>query len=465
MKRNIVTKAFEFMRDPDYRFKILASMGMYNKLDDETFLKKYYQCIFHKELDLQTPKTFNAKLQWLKLYDRRPEYTMMVDKYRVRDYIAEKIGSEYLIPLLGVWDNPDEIDFDSLPQKFVLKCNHNSGLGMCICKDKSKLDVKKAKADLRKGLEQDYYITLREWPYKDVPRKIICEKYMEDSATTELRDYKLFCFNGEPKATLICSDRFTESGLHEDFYNELWEKLPVKRPNIPVRKDILERPVNFETMKSLAQKLAENMPFVRTDFYEINGEIYFGELTFFPASGFSSFDPEYWDQKFGEWITLPEKLGGYINASNEFVFVFKEKNISDYNNGHVSKHDLIDYKFFCFDGCVDCVMVCLDRSNGNTKFYFFDRAWNLLRYNIRGKEAPEDFTIPKPSNIEEMFEIAEKLSEGLPFARIDLYSVSGRTYFGEITFFPDSGFDVNLLPETDRHWGKMINISNLNSEV
>lgn len=310
MKRNIVTKALEFIRDPDYRFKILASMGMYNKLDDETFLKKYYQCIFHKELDLQTPKTFNAKLQWLKLYDRRPEYTMMVDKYRVRDYIAEKIGSEYLIPLLGVWDDPDEIDFDSLPQKFVLKCNHNSGFGMCICKDKSKLDVKKVKADLRKGLQQDYYITLREWPYKDVPRKIICEKYMEDGSTTELRDYKLFCFNGEPKATLICSDRFTENGLHEDFYNELWEKLLVKRPNIPVSKEVLERPVNFEMMKSIARKLAEELPFVRTDFYEINGKIYFGEMTFFPASGFSGFDPEYWDQKFGEWITLPEQLGG-----------------------------------------------------------------------------------------------------------------------------------------------------------
>lgn len=311
MKRNIVTKALEFMRDPDYRFKILASMGMYNKLDDETFLKKYYQCIFHKELDLQTPKTFNAKLQWLKLYDRRPEYTMMVDKYRVRDYIAKKIGREYLIPLLGVWDDPDEIDFDSLPQQFVLKCNHNSGLGMCICRDKSKLDVKKVKADLRKGLQQDYYITFREWPYRDVPRKIICEKYMEDNSTAEL----------------------------------------------------------------------------------------------------------------------------------------------------------VDYKFFCFDGRVDCVMVCLDRSSGNTKFYFFDRAWNLLRYNIRGKEAPENFTIPKPSNMEEMFEIAEKLSKGLPFARIDLYSVSGRTYFGEITFFPDSGFDVNLLLETDRHWGEMISISKINSEV
>ena len=178
-------------------------------MDDKIFLEKYYKSIFHNTLDLKSPKTFNEKLQWLKLYDRRPEYTMMVDKYRVRDYIAKKIGEEYLIPLLGVWDDPDEINFENLPDQFVLKCNHNSGLGMCICKDKSKLNISEVKRNLRKGLSQNYYLTGREWPYKDVPRKILAEKFISDSKGN-LVDYKFFCFNGAIDCVMLCTDR--ESG-------------------------------------------------------------------------------------------------------------------------------------------------------------------------------------------------------------------------------------------------------------
>ena len=156
-------------------FEALLRRHLLDWMPDATFLKLAYKSRMGRKLDLDNPQTFNEKLQWLKLYDRRPEYTMMVDKYKVRDYIAEKLGEEYLIPLLGVWDDPDEIDFDALPNQFVLKCNHNSGLGMCICKDKTKLDIEKVKEELRKGLKQDYYLTGREWPYKDVLRKIICE--------------------------------------------------------------------------------------------------------------------------------------------------------------------------------------------------------------------------------------------------------------------------------------------------
>lgn len=462
----LIRDIYRYLTNPGYRFLIQAGNGKYNKMSDEEYVTRAFRAKMGSDLDLKNPVTFNQKLQWLKLYDRRPEYTMMADKYLVRQYIADTIGEEYLIPLLGVWDDPDAINFDALPNQFVLKCNHNSGLGMCICKDKSKLDIKSAREQLRKGLKQDYYLLWREWPYKDIPRKIIAEKYMTDDSGEELKDYKLFCFNGEPKATLVCSDRFDDNGLHEDFYSELWEKLSVKRPNIPATDTSIEKPVNYELMKSLARKLAKDMPFVRTDFYEINGKVYFGEMTFFPASGFSGFQPECWDHKLGQWIALPADRGGYcINASSEFIFSFKEKSLPDNCEHLADKDDLTDYKFFCFDGHVDCVMLCLDRSSGDTKFYFFDRDWKLLRYNIRGKNAPENFILPKPLNMEEMFGIAERLSEGLPFSRIDLYSVSGKTYFGEITFFPTSGFDSNLLPETDKHWGEMINISKIKSEV
>lgn len=298
--------AYKYLTDPNYRFLVQIGKGKYNSLPDDEYIARVYKAKIGVNLDLQNPTTFNQKLQWLKLYDRCPEYTKMVDKYLVRQYIADTLGKQYLIPLLGVWNTPEEINFDTLPDQFVLKCNHNSGLGMCICKDKSKLNIKKTKYQLRKGLNQDYYLLWREWPYKDVPRKIIAEKYMEDDSGCDLKDYKMFCFNGKPKVILVCSGRFSNQGLHEDFYSESWEKLLVKRPNIPDTKELIDRPVNFELMKNLARKLAKNIPFVRIDFYEINNKVYFGEITFFPASGFTSFEPKIWDRKFGDWIILPE---------------------------------------------------------------------------------------------------------------------------------------------------------------
>ena len=212
-----------YLSDKDYRFLIDASFGKYDSMPDELYLKKKFKSVMGKELDLEHPTTFNEKLQWLKLYDRKPEYTMMVDKYLVRKYIAEKLGTEYLIPLVGAWDDPDEIDFEQLPQQFVLKCNHNSGTGMCICKDKSKLSIPKVKAELRKGLEENYYLTGREWPYKNVPRKIICEKFMkDDSGAAELTDYKFFCFDGRVDSVMVCTERSSGNPKFY-FFNQEWQ--------------------------------------------------------------------------------------------------------------------------------------------------------------------------------------------------------------------------------------------------
>ena len=294
----------KYLSNQAFRISVNSKLGLYNNIDDKEYLEKLFRASMDYDLDLQNPKTFNEKLQWLKLYDRKPEYTIIVDKYKVRDYIADKIGEEYLIPLLGVWDDPDDIDFDSLPNKFVLKCNHDSG-GLSICSDKNTFDVNIAKIKLKKSLKTNYYYSGREWPYKNVPRKIIAEKYMVDDSN-----------------------------------------------------------------------------------------------------------------------------------SNEFT----------------------DYKFFCFNGYVDCVMVCLDRNSGDTKFYFFDKDWKLKRLNKRGKEAPKGFTIPEPECIDEMFDIASKLSEGFPFVRIDLYQSYGKVYFGEMTFYPDSGFDNNITREADLYLGSLINL-------
>lgn len=285
----------------------LTKLGIYNKMTDEDFLKMKFKVIMGRKLDLENPKTFNEKLQWLKINNRKPEYSIMVDKYLVRQYIADTIGGEYLIPLLGVWNDPDEINFEELPDQFVLKCNHNSGTGMCICKDKNKLNIQKVRNELRRGLKEDYYLKSREWPYKNVSRKIIAEAYMSDGINEGLNDYKLMCFNGQVKATFVCNNRFSEKGLNVTFYDTDWKRMPFER-HYPASVTEISKPVTYEKMVKLAEKLAQNIPFVRVDFYEINGKIYFGELTFFPGSGFEEFTPEIWDEILGGWMRIHEMV-------------------------------------------------------------------------------------------------------------------------------------------------------------
>lgn len=300
----MINKLKKGFRNPGLFANYVIGKGVLNFLPDELFLMIRYHQIAGKRLNLNNPLTFNEKLQWLKLHDRRPEYTIMVDKYAVRKYIADTIGEEYLIPLLGVWDSPDEIDFDALPDQFVLKCNHNSGIGLCICKDKSKLDIKKVKKELWKGLKQDYYLTGREWPYKNVPRKIIAEKYMVDESGYELKDYKFFCFNGEPKALFVATDRNKPNEeVKFDFYDLDWNRLPMKQGH-PNSSANIAKPKSFDRMIEISRILSKGIPHVRVDLYDINGHIYFGELTFSHFSGFVPFQPEEWDYTFGAWLQL-----------------------------------------------------------------------------------------------------------------------------------------------------------------
>lgn len=279
----------------------LARNGRLNWMPDKLYLQVMYLTNMGKKLNLKNPKTFNEKLQWLKLYDRKPEYTMMVDKYRVREYIAQTIGEEYLIPLLGVWEDPDDIDFDTLPDQFVLKCNHNSGTGMCICKDKSKLDIECVKRNLKKGLAQDYYLRGREWPYKEVCRRVVAEKYMVDESGVELKDYKVMCFNGEPKVIQMHRGRFGDHTL--DFYDPEWKRMNFMW-DCPASDILVEKPAFLSEMLDLSRLLAKDIPEIRVDWYYAEDHLFFGELTFSPASGFSAFSPEDWDYKLGDWIDI-----------------------------------------------------------------------------------------------------------------------------------------------------------------
>lgn len=274
-------------------------------LSDKSFVKKLYKKRMGKEIDLSNPKTFCEKQNWLKLYDRKPIYTVMVDKYLAREFVAEKIGKEYLVPLLGVWDNADDIDFSLLPDKFVLKCNHNSDV--TICTDKSKLDIEKTRKKLNEQIKYNYYFLKREWPYKNIPRKIICEKFMENTNGENLVDYKLFCFDGYPRFVMVNSNRFGNGGVKVDMYDMQWKHMAMQDGHYPNAGDIFLKPDCFDEMCKIAEILSKNTPFLRVDFNYWNNKLYFGELTFFHSAGLESFMPEIWDEVLGSWVNLFSK--------------------------------------------------------------------------------------------------------------------------------------------------------------
>lgn len=273
---------------------------------DAKYLKKLFKLRMGKDLNLDNPKTFNEKLQWLKLYNRKPEYTRMVDKYEAKRYVADIIGEEYIIPTLGVWERFEDINFDALPNQFVLKTTHGGGnTGVVICKDKNTFDILRAKKKLEASLKQDIYISLREWPYKNVKRRIIAEEYVVDS-NGELNDFKFFCFNGDPKVMLVATERNSKTGVCFDYFDMEFNHLPFEQGG-PNSKQLLTRPEAMADMIQIAKSLSRNIPQVRVDLYNVDGRIFFGEMTFFDSSGMAEFNPQEWDRIFGDWIELPAK--------------------------------------------------------------------------------------------------------------------------------------------------------------
>ncbi len=267
------------------------------------YIKIQYRNYTGKRLDLRNPQTFNEKLQWLKLYDRNPLYTNLVDKYKVREFISQTIGEEYLIPLLGVWDKFDEIDFGELPNKFVLKPNHTSG-DVFICKDKTKVNFDELRTKVNAWLEREYYWEHREWPYKNIKPRIICEKYMVDESGIELKDYKFLCFNGEPKIIQVMSGR-KNGNYYINHYDINWDRVEIHRKRCAENPKGIDKPAGLQTMIDISRRLSRDIPFVRVDLYSTARQILFGEMTFYPVSGYMDFQDERWDYKLGSWIELP----------------------------------------------------------------------------------------------------------------------------------------------------------------
>ena len=302
----IMSKIRTFIENPQYFITSPASKGWLNWVPDSLYLKVLYRVIMGRKLNLRNPREYNEKLQWLKLNDRKPEYSTMVDKYEVRGYIEDLLGDKYLIPCLGIYDSVDDIDIDALPDRFVLKCTHDSG-SVEICKDKSSFDIEGARHRLSQAMKRNYYATYREWPYKYVKPRIIAEGYLEGDGG-DLKDYKVMCFNGEAKIIEVHENRFVEGKVHtQTFYDREWNIVPLTQVETVTVDRPSERPRQLEEILRLSELIAKNMYHARIDWYIEGDKIYFGEITFFDGSGFESFSTPEMERMLGDMIKLPEK--------------------------------------------------------------------------------------------------------------------------------------------------------------
>ncbi|MGN0981832.1 MAG: ATP-grasp fold amidoligase family protein [Candidatus Limivicinus sp.] len=327
-----MNKYLRFISDKNFRFHYLAAKGFFNFLPDAVFIRRKYFLAYGKPLNLDKPTGFNEKLQWLKLNDRKPLYAQLADKYSVREYIAERVGEEYLVPLVGgPWSSAGQIDIASLPDQFVLKCTHDSG-SVIVCSDKSNFDMKSAQERLEKRLQRNYYYGDREWQYKNIHPQIIAEEFLSCPSNTSaaplpdvpldpqqlqgsvgLLDYRFLCFEGQVRALILDIGVIDSSGkatasFYRNIYDRDFQLLPVRlsHANYP---QAIAKPKNYQAMVQLAEQLSRGFPHLRVDMYNLDGEIKIGELTLHHGSGMSNFfDPPEWDEIFGSWLTLP-KLG------------------------------------------------------------------------------------------------------------------------------------------------------------
>lgn len=301
MEKSYIKKTIDYIRDPLYRFNVNSRLGIYNNVSDEKYITKQYKLHTGKEINLAHPRRFNEKMQWLKLYDRNPMYTTMVDKYSVKKYVDGVIGKGHVAELIDAWDNPDLINLEVLPEQFVLKTTHGSG-DIFVCKDKSRFDIITAKIKLKKSLSQNYYWHCREWPYKNVKPRVFAEKLLQNEHDEHLGVYKIFNFSGMPYIIQVIQDDKTD---HEtiDYFDTNWKLLDL-RQNFPNSTNPLNRPKTLDKMLEYAEKCSQGFPFLRTDWYEVNGEVYFSEFTFYSDAGYASFYPDVWDLRLGDMIDL-----------------------------------------------------------------------------------------------------------------------------------------------------------------
>lgn len=445
----------KIVKNPWWLYALASSKGLTRFVPDKPHLSALYRAYIGKKLNLENPITFNEKLQWLKIHDHNPLYNTLVDKYRVKPWVAERIGEDHVTKTYAMWENVEDIDISGLPERFVLKTNHDCG-GIVICRDRSTFDLEAAKKKLAKHLKTNYFWWTREWPYKDVEPCVFAEEYLDPNTSDgDLYDYKLLRFSDGRLVMQAMTDRFTDGKLSKTFFDEDWHPLPASEGGQPTRPNLV-CPERFGQMKEMAGKLGEGLPFVRVDFYESNGGLYFGELTFYPKAGFERFEPEEWDVTFGSWIDLTDVAGGgWLLVSEASLLWLHEESVST-----SATEGLVDYKFYCFDGEPKIMLACTGRAVGDTRFDFYDMDFNHLDIKQEHTENA-DLPIEKPSTYDLMVDSAKKLSVGIPHLRVDFYEANGNLYFGECTFFDSGGFGPFEPDEWDEKLGNMIDLSNV----
>ena len=307
----ILSRILRIFNDP-WHYIFLMLYYSRRLWSDKLYLSLIYRAKMGHWINWRSPQTFTEKIQWLKLYNRKPIYTTMVDKAEVKKYVADKIGDQYIIPTIGGWDTVDDIEWDSLPNQFVLKTTHGGGgCGIVICKNKENFDIAAAKKKLKKAIASDIYYTYREWPYKNVPKRIIAEKYLTSGnisnmsdETLDLYDYKFFCFGGKVKFFKIDFGRFIEH--HANYYSTMGKLLDFGEIGLAPDPNIkIDLPDNLSEMIRIAEVLSNKESLIRVDLYNVQGRIYFGELTFFPASGLGLWTKDTVDEMIGKYIKLP----------------------------------------------------------------------------------------------------------------------------------------------------------------
>lgn len=446
-----IQSALQMLKTDRGAFMAALVQNFFRWLPDKPYLQLLYRFKMGHRLDLKNPKTFTEKIQWLKLYNRKPEYTRMVDKYAVKDYVANIIGKEHIIPTLGVWNRPEDIDWDALPNQFVLKTTHGGGGGgVAICKDKHTFNRTEAIAKLNQSMRSDIYNGLREWPYKNVPRRVIAETFLAPwKGQTDLTDYKIYCFNGVPKLIMTADGRFSEDKRF-GYYDTEWNAVDITWGAPRPDKD-LPRPKQLPQMLEVASQLSKNIPHARIDLYNVRDNVMFGEITMFDSSGLEAITPDNMDEYLGSMIELPYSSNGggkYLIINGMIERVLKEDEA------------LNDYKFFCFNGNVKFFKVDFGRFVEHHANYYSPEG-TLLEFGEKDFKPVPEHPIVLPVNLNAIIALAEKLATNIPFLRVDFYNINGKIYFGELTFYPASGLSHWTSEEKDEKLGCFLQLPSI----
>jgi hypothetical protein len=426
----------KIIKNRETRIKILQFLSF---IPDKPMIKLQYRLKTGRKLNLKNPKRFTEKLQWYKLYYKNPKMIQCVDKYDVREYVKAKGLEEILIPCYGVYDSVDDINWERLPNQFVMKDTlGGGGNSVVIVTDKSKENIEKLKEKCREWTSINPHIRDEgcEWPYcSGKNHRIIIEKYIDSNKDEGgLIDYKFFCFDGKSAYLYVVADRDIGQGAGFGIYNSEFQKTEVQRADERKLTRFIEKPENYEKLKRVAEKLSDNYPEVRVDLYDVNGQIMFGELTFFDGSGYMQFNPDEFDFTLGECFKIP--VGGVRIEYRVILKRIKNANCCVVNQ---NTHGLLDYKFFCFNGRTEFIYVMGDRKTGSSvSVALFDRNFNPLSVKRKGDATLKN--VRKPENFIELRKVAEKLSKEFPHVRVDLYDENGDIRFGELTFFNASGY-------------------------